>query len=919
MARRFSAAARTRALALALAWFLVAVLAACGSPAPPGVDPFLQGVEPFGGPFPSSARIVTLDEMKALAQHEGFRWVSLAEWERQAAAAAARYAADLAAAAAWVAEEPDMAWLLEVPEAGDDLYYLPTGEPVLLIETEEGFVTEVLLQRHADVVAEALEARERLSDPVELRRAYGFGWAAAPAEVRTGLPSPQSLGSSGVQALRDALAALEGALAGNEAAQLAAERAMFLAAHGLPADTEGWLLPSSLDDARPPGYTSNPLHEIGSADLYDRTFTTEDLIYGLQTMVNVRSSPCAYHDNGLQANYWYPQKYYQTTVKAQGKRGSCVAFALTSALESNVAIRENRWVNLSEQRLYYDIKAVWQPRDFGDGAFTYQAAVAHAESSGLGYESTWQYNPSWYRGEGSSYTSSCGYGLTSFTIGVGRGLPYDQACSDTTHQAEIVCVASAGVCGYFPEPGSGASGPTYRLRSPTKLYGSGPLLPVETMRALLRDGHPIVVSLRVDTRFKFPSQGYVTPTTGPTKGYHAVHVVGFVPAAAILHDPTASANRKERAAASGGGFFVIKNSWGCSGDGGYWYVPVAWARQQFIDVTVFDRGPAPNYGLLPPTIDIVAPENNASFHVSPLLTVTFQAEVSDPKDPSCCDVRWTSSVDGHLGHGTTLTVDFGGAEPGARSITATATNAAGLTASYVMQIVLTTSAPNVTITSPPKEPDPLIQTRLYAGLSYLFAAEEFSPLNAPQPCSAYTWTSTRAGEGPWSGCSPTINFDTTGGRLIILRVTNPQGQQGQDSIRIAVDELPPDGPPVVTILSPASGREYFVGDEAILRFDALDPAGGKPTMNDVVWRIQQPGGPVKTITVQSRTIFDAPGRPGRPTYHFVPSDYVTPSCFPTFNPANAATLRLSYTNALGLTGFADAKLFVSLPPDPCVN
>lgn len=68
---------------MALAWFLVVVLAACGSPAPRGLDPFLRDVEPCSGPPPEGARMVSLDELKAYVQR-GAVWDRIDRQEQTA-------------------------------------------------------------------------------------------------------------------------------------------------------------------------------------------------------------------------------------------------------------------------------------------------------------------------------------------------------------------------------------------------------------------------------------------------------------------------------------------------------------------------------------------------------------------------------------------------------------------------------------------------------------------------------------------------------------------------------------------------------------------------------------------------------------------------------------------------------------------
>ena len=769
---------------------LLGLLASCGT-SPPGnggPDAFFTGREDYGDDLPEGATVVSVDLFMQLAQQEGFVWDSLARQERLRAEADARFRADEQEVTRLVAQNPPLAWVLEEPDLDDpDIEILPSGEYLITILDNFGNPFQVRTLGKADRYQDFLATRERYLDADNQLTVYSYAYKALPADLQGDFTAPEQLAGASAEAVMEALAAIEARLAENVEPLTALSMKLYLAEHGRVSPLESDLSPQAIDDFRPPGYPASPNDELGAGVGSDRSGT------------------CEFSDLGLYQNFWWPLKYYQTSVKSQGNRGSCVAFALTSALESSIALGSNQWVNLSEQYLYYQIKSSWQPAHYGDGAKTHKMAKQFAESNyRLPLETQWNYNPAPFR-------------VDLVELGIDKHYPnpyanscigYNENCSDTTHQGQFVCttVASSTFCGHYAPTNANNTG--HRMPDIDVLWQRSPFgVPHLTTWLLLMQGYPMVVSLDTDTRFNNPTSGaYVTTDTGPKKGGHAVHLVGFIPASYVTGSDLPQWI-KDRATDSGGGFFVIKNSWGCNkGDAGYYYVPVTWANQRFKSIILVDRGPIANFFETAPNIEIVAPQDGATVWYGGFGS-TFETKVADLQDgPSCCPVSWTSDVDGIIGHGTKI--DYAFPTPGTRTITATATDSKGNAASANITLKAINVPPTVSIHAPSQG------AILQMGVPAVFQANAYDPNElGGVPCANFTWTSSRAGDPTLDGCTPTATFNSLGARQLTVTATDSYGATDSTSVGITVVE-PPDYWVVIT--EPKDGESFLPGAEVLL-------------------------------------------------------------------------------------------------------
>jgi hypothetical protein len=316
---------------------------------------------------------------------------------------------------------------------------------------------------------------------------------------------------------------------------------------------------------------------------------------------------------GLRALVSWPLKAFNTCVRDQANRGTCVSFAATAAMESAVAVKYNRWVNLSEQDLQKHHKLDWFPLPsdyYGDG-YNPPGSLIFQMLSGykFPFERNWDYNPSYKRTKDDNarvYTRSCtDYNnpncsntnhqskqtcyqadattfkevvneVCTFIEGIPLlGLLGEWACNTVTEVIEItesveVCVYDTSVAG------------TSNFSATAASIFFDPFVTTEIGLALakfnLDNLTPVVFSFTTTPNFRNTAtpSGFVTFSNAEVPheeldGGHAVLLTGYVDNANLPAGVPQGA---------GGGYLIIKNSWGCEfGDQGYAYLPYDWVRK----------------------------------------------------------------------------------------------------------------------------------------------------------------------------------------------------------------------------------------------------------------------------------------------------------------------------------------------------
>lgn len=245
-------------------------------------------------------------------------------------------------------------------------------------------------------------------------------------------------------------------------------------------------------------------------------------------------------------------------------------------------------------------------------------------------------------------------------------------------------------------------------------------------------------------------------------------------------------------------------------------------------------------GNVPPTIDVVRPRPGDVLDLN--ATVFFDALVSDFEDGNaCCEVTWTSNVDGPLGTGRGISSSF--ATVGARTVTLTAVDSMGARGIVNVPVTVVNTPPRVDLTKPVPEDE------VFQGVATVLRGTSFD-LNEPGAtlaCTALTWTSSNPGDGdfPVTGCEVQVVFGTLGARNLTLTGVDPQGAAATDTAVVTVVDPPPDLPPSVLITSPENFQSVQTDEQITLSGVVTDPEGATPLT--LVWTVSTNGGPAQQV------------------------------------------------------------------------
>lgn len=231
------------------------------------------------------------------------------------------------------------------------------------------------------------------------------------------------------------------------------------------------------------------------------------------------------------------------SVKNQGERGTCVAFALDAGLEVLLA-RDQQSTVLSEQNTYFEGKRETDTWD-AQGLVPYDT-VSRFVSNEVKFvsESSWPYNKEY---------ESCSSYLSTYP---------DATCSETEAQG-------GGSDTRQQDPTAAAAG-GYKLTTAHQLYAS-----VGRIKQALYRGFPVAIAVNANYDFMLATykSGVVSwvfkaDDCGSSLCGHEILAVGYVDDSRV----------------AGGGYLIVKNSWGQGwGDNGMGYATYEWLEHSLLD------------------------------------------------------------------------------------------------------------------------------------------------------------------------------------------------------------------------------------------------------------------------------------------------------------------------------------------------
>jgi hypothetical protein len=275
-------------------------------------------------------------------------------------------------------------------------------------------------------------------------------------------------------------------------------------------------------------------------------------------------SPRRYHSDGIINQTKLAQNQKLTSIKNQRSRGTCTSFAIAAVAESEKIRNGYSASNFSEQSVYAWTKYTASNNSGADGINTLKGIKElKKDKFKFGYETIWPYNQSHEREDfnGTTYPFSC----TDYLTG--------RHCSGRSSQLRNV---GGTWYGHFASSGA-------YINSYSSLKSFWKNKTMNRLKALTR---PAIISMTVDRIFANSaneSDGYLRINRDHgdfDKGGHAMMYVGYI-LNQNLPDGAPDAN--------GGGYVVVKNSWGLNRhDCGFYYLDHDYVKERITGLVTID-------------------------------------------------------------------------------------------------------------------------------------------------------------------------------------------------------------------------------------------------------------------------------------------------------------------------------------------
>lgn len=227
-----------------------------------------------------------------------------------------------------------------------------------------------------------------------------------------------------------------------------------------------------------------------------------------------------------------------------------------------------------------------------------------------------------------------------------------------------------------------------------------------------------------------------------------------------------------------------------------------------------------------PTATITAPASGSSYDLGESVTFTGtgvdDGTIADDGNLASSALVWTSSLEGQIGIGTTLTLST--LSKGTHAITLTVTDSDGDEDSTTISVKVGNDLPTATIASPADG------SSYNSGDSIIFQGSATDTEDGTLTGASLVWSSDVDGQ-IGTGLTVSTSSLSTGTHVITLTATDSNSEEGTDSIVVTINNLAP----TATIYSPANNSSFNQGDSITLVGAGTDTEDGTLTGASLVW------------------------------------------------------------------------------------